>query len=59
MKGRRKVKTTKWHLRALFEAEARAMASKKSANQEQFIKSAHLPGRSAEPTGAMAGIRDA
>lgn len=56
MKGRRKVKTKKWNLRAQFEAEACALAAIKSSNQERFMRVAAEIGRTAEPEGAMAGI---
>lgn len=58
MKGRRKVKTLKWQMRAQFEAEACALAGIKSSNQELFMRVATQIGRTAEPVGVMAGIYD-
>lgn len=55
MKGRRKVKTLKWQMRAQFEAEAFALAGIKSPNQELFMRVATQAGRNAEPVGVMAG----
>lgn len=59
MKGRRKVKTLKWQMRAQFQAEASALAGIKSFNQELFMRVATQTGRTAEPIGIMAGIFDA
>ena len=59
MKGRKKVKTQKWHLRAQFEADARALTGTQSAHQEQFMRAATRIGRTAEPVGAMAGVSNA
>ncbi|MGY3305054.1 hypothetical protein ACVK1X_004369 [Pseudomonas sp. PvR086] len=59
MKGRRKVKTLKWQMRAQFEAEACALAGTKSPNQELFMWAATQAGRNAEPIGVMAGTYNA
>lgn len=56
MKGRRKVTTQRWNLRAQFEAEANALAGTKSANQERFMRIASEIGPIAEPVGPMTGI---
>lgn len=56
MKGRRKVKTLKWQMRAQFEAEACALAGIKSPNQELFMRVATQTGPNAEPVGIMAGF---
>jgi hypothetical protein len=59
MKGRRKVKTQKWHFREQFGAEARVLAGSESANQQLFMRVATQMGSIAEPVGGMAGISNA
>lgn len=55
MKGRRKVKTLKWFIKSQLQAEANLVATKKSANQAQFLSAASRVGRESEPVGVMAG----
>lgn len=54
MKGRRKLRTHKWEMKA-FEADARELGSSKSANQTRFLDVAHQRGRELEPIGWFAG----
>jgi len=54
MKGRRKLRTLKWQMKAVFEAEARTIGCR-SENQTRFLHVAHQKGRELEPTGWLAG----
>jgi hypothetical protein len=55
MKGRRKLRTHKWQMKAAFEAEARELLANRSANQMRFLDAAHHKGRELEPIGWLAG----
>ncbi|WP_178076511.1 hypothetical protein [Pseudomonas sp. 43NM1] len=56
MKGRRKVKTSKWFLKAQFEAEAqRMMANRSNEAAHRFIDAASQFGIEQEPAGRLAG----
>lgn len=55
MKGRRKLKTHKWQLKAEFEAEARLLVGTKSINRSRFLDAALQKGREFEPVGRLAG----
>lgn len=59
MKGRRKVRTTKWSLKAEFESYASLSGGEKSENQLRFMRIATECGRIDEPVGLMAGRHDA
>lgn len=51
MKGRRKLRTHKWQMKAAFEAEARELVANRSANQMRFLDAVHQKGRELEPIG--------
>jgi hypothetical protein len=55
MKGRRKLRTDKWQLRAKFETEARLLGATRSGNQSRFLDRALEKGREFEPIGRLAG----
>jgi hypothetical protein len=55
MKGRLKVKTLKWSLKAQYEAEAREVLQGKSAAQGRFLTIAMQNGKELEPVGRLAG----
>jgi hypothetical protein len=56
MKGRRKVKTSKWFFKAQFEAEAqRMMANRSNEAAHRFLDAASQFGIEHEPTGRLAG----
>jgi hypothetical protein len=56
MKGRRKVSTSKWFLKAKFEAEAQQMSVSRSKNvANRFLDAALQFGAVYEPTGRLAG----
>lgn len=55
MKGRRKLRTHKWQMKAAFEAEARELVARRSANKTRFLDAAHQKGRELEPIGWLAG----
>jgi hypothetical protein len=56
MKGRRKVKTSKWFLKAQFEAEAqRMMANRSNEAAHRFLNAALQFGIEHEPIGRLAG----
>jgi hypothetical protein len=57
MKGRRKLKTAKWHLKAQFEAEARKILGSEDHSRRagRFLSKAAAHVGSAEPTGLLAG----
>lgn len=52
MKGRRKVKTNKWHLAELFKAEAKHHLGARSSKASRFLDVACTVD---EPTGRLAG----
>lgn len=54
MKGRRKIKTSKWFLKAKFETEVSLIKNTTSINQLRFMKTAVKTGRTNEPVGVMA-----
>lgn len=57
MKGRRKVKTSKWFLNAQFEAEAqRLMKNKPYETASRFLDAALQFGIEHEPIGRLAGV---
>ncbi|CAD2251061.1 hypothetical protein PSEUDT2PL_00021 [Stutzerimonas stutzeri] len=55
MKGRRKVKTFKWSLKAQYEAQARTVLQGRSAAQGRFLTIALQIGKELEPVGRLAG----
>lgn len=55
MKGRRKAKTLKWQMKAVFEAEARAKLLTRSAKQARFLELSVGSGKMLEPIGLLAG----
>ncbi|MNG31089.1 hypothetical protein D3C84_1168340 [compost metagenome] len=56
MKGRRKVSTSKWFLKAQFEGEAQYMKASRSKNgANRFLDAALQFGAELEPTGRLAG----
>lgn len=56
MKGRRKVRTSKWFLKAQFEAEAqRMMANRSNKAAHRFLDAASQFGMEHEPTGRLTG----
>jgi len=56
MKGRRKVSTSKWFLKAKFEAEAQRISASRSKNvANRFLDAALQFGAEYEPTGRLAG----
>lgn len=55
MKGRRKVKTLKWHLKSTIETEAREILLGRSARQGRFLDLALLSDNDREPVGRIAG----
>lgn len=56
MKGRRKIKTTKWKLESLLRAEAKELLSARSLKSaHRFIDAALQPGAPIEPIGRLAG----
>lgn len=55
MKGRRKLKTNKWQLKAKFETEARKLLGSRSFNQSRFLNIALQKGKEMEPVGRLAG----
>lgn len=56
MKGRRKVKTSKWFLKAQLEAEAQRMMAKRSNEAaHRFLNAASQFGIEHEPTGRLVG----
>jgi len=55
MKGRRKVKTLKWHLKSTIETEAREILRSRSARQSRFLDLALQSGNDREPIGRLAG----
>ncbi|PPS24222.1 hypothetical protein BVY11_27915 [Pseudomonas amygdali pv. morsprunorum] len=55
MKGRRKVKTLKWQMKAKFEAEARAALRNRPVRQESFLDLALKEENDLEPVGLLAG----
>jgi hypothetical protein len=55
MKGRRKVKTLKWSLKAQYEAQARAVLQGRAAAQGRFLTKALQSGMELEPVGRLAG----
>lgn len=55
MKGRRKVKTLKWKMKAQFEEHAQALLRNRSDKQSRFLDRALLDGRELEPVGRLAG----
>jgi hypothetical protein len=55
MKGRRKVKTSKWFLKAQFEAEAQhMMANRSNKEAHRFLDAVSQSGVEHEPTGRLA-----
>ncbi|WP_156395713.1 hypothetical protein [Pseudomonas sp. Root401] len=56
MKGRRKLKTSKWLLVERFRTEAVLSGGWYSENQRRFIRVAADSGTNLEPTGKMAGV---
>lgn len=59
MKGKRKVKTTKWQLAEQFTAEAQRRLRARSARAHRFLDVALAAGRELEPVGSLAGHRPA
>lgn len=55
MKGRRKVKTSKWSIKIGLEAEARKFLQGRSERQGRFLDAAALNGQEMEPTGRLCG----
>lgn len=56
MKGRRKVRTVKWFLKAQFEAEAqRMMVNRSNKAAHRFLDAASHFGMNHEPTGPFTG----
>lgn len=55
MKGRKKVKTLKWQIKAGVEAEAREILSTRSTPPGRFLDLAVARGRDLEPLGRLAG----
>ncbi|OOQ44932.1 hypothetical protein AO361_17765 [Pseudomonas fluorescens] len=56
MKGKRKVKTTKWQVAEHFKAAAQAALRARSACANRFLDAALSAGRDLEPVGLLAGI---
>lgn len=59
MKGKRKVKTTKWQLAEQFKAEAQRRLRARSPRAHRFLDLALAAGRELEPVGSLAGHRPA
>lgn len=57
MKGKRKVKTTKWRIAEQFKAEAQWFLGRRSARANRFLDVALSAGKEFEPTGWLAGAR--
>jgi hypothetical protein len=58
MKGKRKVKTTKWKLEELFKAEAtRLLNARSPRSAHRFLDAALKSGADIEPIGRLAGGR--
>ncbi|APC18312.1 hypothetical protein BLL42_22260 [Pseudomonas frederiksbergensis] len=57
MKGKRKVKTTKWQIAEHFKAEAHRLLRARSARANRFLDVALAAGRDLEPVGSLAGNR--
>ena len=56
MKGRRKVKTLKWSMKAVFSAEARSVLQSRCKGQQAgLLEIAAQKGRDMEPVGRLAG----
>ena len=55
MKGRRKVKTCKRHMKSTVETETRAQLQKRSEKQGGLLDIAVLNDRKLEPAGRLAG----
>lgn len=56
MKGRRKIRTSKWFLKAQFEAEAQRMIANRSTKAaHRFLDAASQFEMEHEPTGRLAG----
>lgn len=57
MKGRRKIKTSKWNLQAQFIQEAKSILESESyaCRSGRFLSKAVATGRDAEPVGLLAG----
>jgi hypothetical protein len=56
MKGRRKVKTRKWQMKAEIEAEAQSRLRSTGAKSSRFLDVALQNGREEEPLGRLAGM---
>lgn len=58
MKGRRKIKTSKWKLKAQFTQEAKTILTSESHafRRGRFISKAVAAGKHAEPVGVLAGV---
>lgn len=57
MKGKRKIKTTKWHIAEQFKSEAQRVLKGRSARASRFLDVALSPGGVLEPIGSLAGPR--
>lgn len=55
MKGRYKLRTHKWEIRAAIEAEARELLRNRSDRQTRFLDAASQADRNLEKTGWLAG----
>jgi hypothetical protein len=55
MKGRRKVNTVKWLLKARYISEARQLMSNRSQKAHRFLDTALQSGAALEPMGRLAG----
>ncbi|MDI1329512.1 MULTISPECIES: hypothetical protein [unclassified Pseudomonas] len=56
MKGKRKVKTTKWFLRDQYKTEAKLLLINRSQKAHRFLDIALQSGVDLEPIGRLAGI---
>lgn len=55
MKGRRKVKTSKWSMKIDLEVETRKFLQGRSGRQGRFLDAASRNGQEMEPTGRLCG----
>lgn len=55
MKGRRKTKTCKWHVKSTMEGEARKFLQARSEKQGRLLDLATHSGKDMEPVGRLSG----
>jgi hypothetical protein len=56
MKGKRKVKTTKWSLSDCYKSEAKQLLVNRSQKAHRFLDAALRSGADLEPMGRLAGV---